>query len=81
MASLERDFRQNAVIVEAERRWKIAGHDGAARLTGFRNRGRFARFDEALARASATGTAPDLAAVRRPQQRLGIAFNAEQEVT
>jgi hypothetical protein len=50
-------------------------------VTVFRNRGQFARFDDALAYASAHGQVPDLAPVRRRQDRLGIAFNAEQEVT
>lgn len=78
---LESDFSQNAVIVEGERRWRIGGRNGAARITGFRNRGMFARFDDALTLARATGKAPDLAPVRRKQSRFGIAFNAEQDVT
>lgn len=78
---LESNFSQNAVIVEGERRWKIGGRDGAVRITGFRNRGLFARFDDALALARATGNALDLAPVRRKQDRFGIAFNAEQDVT
>ena len=78
---LESNFSQNAVIVEGERRWHIGGHDGAVRLTGFRNRGLFARFDDALALAHSTGNAPDLAPVRRKQDRFGLAINAEQDVT
>jgi high affinity Mn2+ porin len=46
---LESNFRQNALIVEGERRFHIGGREGAVRVTGFRNRGLFARFDEALA--------------------------------
>lgn len=79
--ALESDFSQNAIIVEGERRYRIAGREGAIRLTGFRNRGRFARFDEALAFARLTGQPLDLGSVRRRQDRLGIAFNAEQDVT
>lgn len=78
---LESNFGQNAVIVEGERRFRIAGHDGALRVTGFRNRGKFARFDDALAQARSTGQPPDLAPVRRKQDRFGIALNAEQDVT
>ena len=78
---LESNFSQNAVIVEGERRWHIGGRDGALRITGFRNRGLFARFDDALALAHATGNAPDLAPVRRKQDRFGIALNAEQDLT
>jgi high affinity Mn2+ porin len=55
---LESNFSQNAVIVEGERRFHIAGHDGAVRVTGFRNRGLFARFDEALALRAQHGAGP-----------------------
>ena len=78
---LESGFSQNAVIIEGERRFSIGRHDGAVRLTGYRNRGRFARFDDALALPRTSGQAPDLAPARRTQDRFGIAFNAEQEVT
>lgn len=78
---LESDFSQNAVIVEGERRWQLGGRNGALRVTGFRNRGMFARFDDALALARATGNAPDLAPARRKQSRFGIALNGEQDVT
>ncbi|NMN89236.1 MULTISPECIES: carbohydrate porin [unclassified Novosphingobium] len=79
--ALESDFRQNAIIVEGERRFSLGGHPGAVRVTAFRNRGLFARFDDALALARATGQAPDLAPVRTMRDRLGIAMNAEQEIT
>lgn len=78
---LESDFRQNSVVVEVEHRHRIAGRDGAVRMTGFRNRGRFARFDDALALAGNTAQPLDLAAVRRTQDRFGVALNAEQDVT
>lgn len=74
---LEADFSQNALMVEGERRFRVAGRDGALRVTGFRNRGLFGRFDEALARRAPL----DLAPARRRQDRFGIALNAEQDVT
>ncbi|NOW44040.1 high affinity Mn2+ porin [Novosphingobium sp. SG751A] len=74
---LEADFSQNALMIEGERRFRIAGREGALRVTGFRNRGLFARFDEALAK----GAPLDLAPARRKQDRFGIALNAEQDVT
>lgn len=77
---LESDFSQNALVVEVEHRHRIAGREGAIRVTGFRNRGMFARFDDALALARTTGVL-DLAPVRRRQDRFGVAFNAEQDVT
>ena len=75
------NFGQNEIAVEIERRFRIGGRDGAVRLTGFRNRGRFARFDDALTRSSTTDRPLDLAPVRRKRDRLGIAMNAEQDVT
>lgn len=78
---LESSFGQNELVGEIERRFRIGGRDGAIRVTAFRNRGRLARFDDALAHGQATGQAPDLAPVRRVQSRSGIAFNAEQDVT
>jgi high affinity Mn2+ porin len=78
---LETGFGQTELVIEGEHRHKLAGRDGAVRVTAFRNRGRFARFDDALALATRTGTEPDLAAVRRPMSRLGLAINAEQGVT
>lgn len=78
---LESDFSQNSIVVEIEHRHRIAGRQGAVRLTGFRNRGMFARFDDALALARSTGRPLDLGSVRRTQDRFGIAFNAEQDLT
>jgi high affinity Mn2+ porin len=78
---LEHDFSQNQLVAELEHRHTIAGRAGAMRVTVFRNHGRFGRFDEALALADATGNPPDTALTRRPMDRQGIAFNAEQEVT
>jgi high affinity Mn2+ porin len=79
--SLEQDFSQNQLVGEIEHRHKIGGRAGALRLTLYRNRGNFGRFDDALALAQATGGPPDTALVRRRMTRTGIAFNAEQEVT
>jgi high affinity Mn2+ porin len=78
---LERDFDQYQLDLELEHRHQIAGHPGAVRVTLFRNRGQFGRFDDALALASATGGVPDTALVRRRMTRPGISLNAEQEVT
>ena len=50
-------------------------------MTVFRNRGRFGRFDEALALAGLTGDDADTALVRRRRTRVGISVNAEQAVT
>ncbi len=78
--TLERDFSQFQLDAEIEHRHAIAGHPGALRVTVFRNRGRFGRYDDALALAAGTGGAPDLAAVRRPMTRIGAHLNVEQEI-
>ena len=74
---LETGLRQNAIALELEHRHVIAGRAGAVRVTGFRNRGLFGRFDEALA----AGGVPDLGPTRRMRSRYGVAVNAEQAVS
>ena len=78
---LERDFSQNQVVLEGEHRHQIAGKQGAVRLTWFRNRGKFSRFDDAVALAQATGSPIDPALTRRPMTRAGMAVNAEQDIS
>jgi high affinity Mn2+ porin len=79
--TLEKGFGQYQLDGEIEHRHRIAGHDGAVRVTLFRNRGRFGRFDDALALAAATGTAPDTALVRNRRTRMGVDVNVEQALT
>src|SRR5262249_5251723 len=79
--TLESGFPQYQIDAEIERSHRIARHAGAIRVTVVRNRGRFGRFDDALALAAATGTMPDTALVRAPRTRLGVHLNIEQAVT
>lgn len=79
--TLERDFSQYQLVGEIEHRHQIGGHPGAARLTLFRNAGRFSRFDDAIALATATGQPIDASLTRRPMTRIGGHINVEQEVT
>jgi len=79
--TLESGFGQYQIDGEIEHRHQIAGRDGAVRVTVFRNRGRFGRFDDALALATATGTTPDTALVRARRTRAGASVNIEQAVT
>lgn len=79
--TLETRFGQYQIDAEIEHRHMIAGRPGAVRVTLFRNRGRFGRFDEALAIAARTGDAADTALVRRRLTRAGVGINAEQAVT
>lgn len=79
--TLERDFSQYQLDGEVEHRHMIAGRPGAVRLTVFRNRGQFGRYDDALALSSVTGANPDTAPVRSRRTRLGVSFNLEQTVS
>jgi high affinity Mn2+ porin len=79
--TLESGFEQYQLDGEVEHRHQIGGRDGAVRVTVFRNRGDFGRFDDALALAAATGTTPDTALVRARRTRAGADLNIEQAVT
>lgn len=79
--TLETGFQQYQLDGEIEHRHQIAGRDGAVRVTVFRNRGQFGRFDDALALAAATGMTPDTALVRARRTRAGISLNIEQTLT
>lgn len=78
---LERGFNQYQLDAEIEHRHRLLGHDGAIRLTFFRNRGNFGRFDDALALAQASSELPDTGLVRGRRSRIGVSFNLEQEVS
>ncbi len=79
--TLEKGFGQYQLDGEIEHRHQIAGRDGAVRVTLFRNRGQFGRFDDALALAAATGATPDTALVRARRTRVGASVNIEQAVS
>ncbi|MBN8809373.1 MAG: carbohydrate porin [Sphingomonas sp.] len=78
---LEQGFGQYQLNAEVEHRHTLGGRDGAVRVTLFRNRGRFGRFDDALTLAAATGATPDTAPVRVRHSRLGVSINVEQAVS
>ncbi|MBI3432744.1 MAG: carbohydrate porin [Hydrogenophilales bacterium] len=73
-------FRQHSVVGEFEIRHQWLGHPGKVKLLGFMNRGRMGSYRDALSLAQQTGTQPDAGAVRRFQNRPGIAINVEQEI-
>lgn len=79
--TLETGFGQYQLDAEVEHRHQLAGRPGAVRVTLFRNRGRFGRFDEALALAARTGDAADTGLVRSRRTRAGIGINVEQAAT
>ena len=78
--TLDGGFRQYSLIVELEERHSLFGRPGKVKLLGFVNRGRMARYDDALRMAQATGTVPDVAPARRVASRSGVTLNLEQEM-
>lgn len=76
---LDRSFRQYSLIGELEERHELFGHAGKVKLLGFVNRGRMARYDDAIRLSQAGGAVPDVASVRRFASRPGLALNVEQE--
>jgi high affinity Mn2+ porin len=79
--SLETNFRQYQIDGEIEERHIIGGRPGAVRVTGFLSHGNFAKLDDAVALAEATGNPIDNAPVRDIRNRTGISVNVEQEVS
>ena len=77
---LDRRFQQYSLVGELEERHEFFGHAGKVKLLGFVNRGRMARYDDAVRLAQASGSVPEVASVRRFASRPGIALNVEQEV-
>jgi high affinity Mn2+ porin len=77
--TVERNFGEYALIGEVEERHELDGHAGKMKLLGFVNRGRMARYDDAVQQAQETGGIPDVASVRHFASRPGFAVNLEQE--
>lgn len=75
---LDKSFRQYSLMAEWEARHELFGRPGKFKLLGFVNRGRMARYDDAVRQAQAGAAVPDVAAVRRTASRAGAALNVEQ---
>ena len=74
--------RHGATQLEIEHSHDLLGHPGKVRLFAFRNHANMGNFDEALAYQRANGDAtPDLAKVRRNQNKIGAGLNVEQGLT
>ena len=74
--------RYGATQVEVEHSHDLYGQPGKVRLFAFRNHANMGNFDDALAyqRANAAAT-PDLANVRRTQNKVGAGLNIEQSIS
>jgi high affinity Mn2+ porin len=77
--TVERNFGEYAAIAEVEERYELGGHAGKVKALGFVNRGRMARYDDAVRLGEETGAIPDVALVRRFASRPGFALILEQE--
>ena len=64
--------------LEIERGWQLAEQPGRIRLLTYRNRAVMGSFADALASGAASGTTPDITAVRRDQSKVGFGINLEQ---
>ena len=74
--------RHGATQIEIERSHELFGQPGKIRLFAFRNHAMMGSFDDALAYQRANGGAtPDVANVRRDQNKIGAGLNVEQSVT
>ena len=80
-SSIDSSFSQFQLVDEVERRYTLAGREGAIRLTGFLSRGRMSRFADAIALAQASGQPADISFVRRYRSRGGVSLDLEQKVT
>jgi high affinity Mn2+ porin len=78
---LDPTFQQFQWIGEVERRYEINGQPGRLAFTGFLSHGRMGSFDDAIRLAALTGTPADIAAVRRFENRTGVTFNLEQQLS
>ncbi len=68
-------------VAEIEHRHQFVGRDGRVLLTTFDNRGRMGLLDQAVQLAQATGTIPNVAAVRAYRSRLGADLSFEQQLS
>ncbi len=77
-----RVFVNRGDVVEGERRWTAAKHDGAVRLLGYINHADAGTYATAIHIAQQTGTVPDVVATRRNgTMKYGFGISADQEIT
>jgi high affinity Mn2+ porin len=79
--SLDSTFQQYALIAEIEKRYELWGQPGKLKVTGFLNRGRAGRYQDAITLAQITGEPADIIAVRRYTSRPGVSMNLEQQIS
>jgi high affinity Mn2+ porin len=77
---LDTHFGQFQLVGEAERRYSLAGKDGAIKLTGFLSRGRMGLFADAIALGLETGEPASVAMVRQYRSRPGVSVDLQQDL-
>lgn len=78
---LDPGFSQYELDAEIEHRLSIAGQPGKIKLTFYLNHGRMGRFADAIRLAQVSGGPADIVPVRRMQNRTGVSFNFEQQIS
>jgi high affinity Mn2+ porin len=78
---LDPTFQQYALVAEIEKRYELWGQPGKLKVTGFVNRGRAGRFQDAITLSQITGEPADITAVRRYTSRPGVSMNWEQQLS
>jgi hypothetical protein len=66
--------------IEVEHAHTLLGQQGKVKVNGFRNYARMGAFADARRLASASGTAPNVADVRRDQAKMGLGVGLEQDI-
>ena len=74
-------LRQFQPVVEFEERHTILEQPGKLKLLFYANDGFMGSFDQAVAEGFATGTTPDITAVRARRVKVGGGLNLEQQIT
>jgi high affinity Mn2+ porin len=75
------EFGQFQLIDEIEKRYAVAGRDGAIKLTGFLTRARMGSYEDAIALAEETGEPANTALVRHYRSRTGLSLEMQQQIT
>jgi high affinity Mn2+ porin len=71
-------FDQTQEVAEIEHRHHLFGQEGKLKLLAYLTEARLGSYDDAIALAQATGTAPDTALVRKRRDKTGLGINLEQ---
>jgi high affinity Mn2+ porin len=79
--TLDSDFGQFQLIGEVEHRYRLAGGDGAIKLTGFLSRGRMGTYTDAVALSLETGEPASTAMVRQYRTRTGFSLDFQQRLS